>query len=124
MHVLDLRGRLNLDQTPTAGLPILGQDTFQNIRTNEHPTVEKRSFIDGRHSEVLDQCSRLCKRGLSLAMARCHQYTARKPTPCQLSDFCSHIKHRLSRRIRFGRESGLMDFEVQALVTLKTGQEF
>ena len=86
--------------------------------------MQKRRFENRRHREVLDQCGRLRKRGFCLAIARCHQYTAWKATPGQLPDFCSHIKHRLSRRIRLGRERRMMDFEVQTLVTLQAGQEF
>ena len=58
------------------------------------------------------------------ATAQTNQDTASKATPCQLPDFCSHIEHRLSRCIRLGRKKGMMDFEIQALVALKTGQEF
>ena len=124
MHVFDLRRRLDLDQAPATGLPLRGQDTLQNIGANQHPAVQKRGFEDGRYGEVLDQCVRLHKSGFCLAMPSCYQYPAGKATPGQLPDFCSHIEHRLCRRIRLGRERGMMDFEVQALVTLQTGQEF
>ncbi len=124
MHVLDLRRRLDLDQPPARGLSLRGLNTLQHIRANQHPTVQKCRFKNCRHGEVLDQRSCLSKRGFCLAIARCHQYPAWKASPSQLPDFCSHIKHCLSRCIRLGCERGMMDFEVQTLVALKTGQEF
>ncbi len=86
--------------------------------------MQKRRLENSRHSEVLNQRDRLRKSGFCLAITCCHQGTAGKATPGQLPDLCSHIKHRLGRRIRLGRERGMMNFEVQALVTLQAGQEF
>ena len=124
MHIFDLRRRLDLDQAPATGLPLRGLNTLQHIGANQHPTVQKRGFENRRYGEVLDQFGRLRKSGFCLAIPRCHQYPAWEATPGQLPDFCSHIEHRLRRRIGLGRERGLMDFEIQTLVTLKTGQEF
>ena len=85
MHVFDLRRRLDLDQTPATRLSLRSQDTLQNIRANQHPTVQKRGFENRRHREVLDQFSRLRKSGFCLTIPRCHQYPAWEsdsgPTP-------------------------------------------
>lgn len=120
VHILHSAGRFHFDQPPSRRCPVRDRDPFENINTHHDPFIFERAFENGGYPRVFDQLGSLEDSRFSLPNRWPDHNSARESSLCQHTNFRSHGKDGLRRRIGRRGQFRPHDFEIQPLVTLQS----